>query len=144
MTHADILADELTEEQLAVLQAVLASSTMDKAAEALNISRRTLYRLLEQPELATALRRARGQMLEQAVSKLQEEANEAVATLGSVMRDKRASAASKVKAAETVLQYAFRGSEFIDMVARVAELERVAHGLGIQQPGKQENYFDLS
>lgn len=122
MAQPEIYAEELTKEQEAALQALLVSRTMDEAAAALNTSRRTLYRLLEQPELAAALRRARSQRVELAVLRLQEEAAEAVNTLGAVLRDTRASAASRVRAAEVVLEFTFRGAELLDIKAEMEEL----------------------
>jgi AcrR family transcriptional regulator len=124
MAQAEICPpEELTEEQAAALQAVLASRTMDEAAEAVGISRRSLYRLLEAPELQRALRQARAQQMAQAISRLQEEANQAVTTLGEILRNKQASAASRVRAAEAVLEYALRGSELLDIRAEMEELK---------------------
>ena len=125
MRQFEILTEGLTEDQEAALQAILASRTMEEAAAALNIARSSLYRLLEQPELAAALRRARSQRVELAVLRLQEQAAEAVNTLGEVLRDTRASAASRVRAAEVILEFTFRGSELLDITAQMEEIRRL-------------------
>jgi hypothetical protein len=133
MAHSDFLPPDLTEDQERILQAVLSSQTMGQAAEALDISRRNLYRMLDAPELVAALRRARGQMLEQAISKLQGEAAGAVETLGEILRDKQATAASRVRAAEKILEFALRGSEMLDVQAQLEELQAVYAELQTQR-----------
>ena len=49
-----------------------------------------------------------------------------MATLLRVMTDRDAPASSRIRAADVVLQGAFRGMEIEDIDARVAELERAA------------------
>jgi hypothetical protein len=61
-----------------------------------------------------------------AVARLQQASNAAVATLLRVMTDREAPAASRVRAADVVLQSALRGMEIEDIEARVSALERAA------------------
>lgn len=122
---AEALQEELTEEQSGIIEAVLTAKTAEQAAAALGMSRAGLYRRLEQPELREALRRLRGQLLTQALSKLHEEAIAAVDTLSEIMRDRQATAAARVRAAEAILDFTLRGSEYLDITEELAELRRL-------------------
>jgi len=106
--------------------ALLEHPTLEKAAAAVGVSDVTLWRSLRKPEFAEAYRKARREAFSQSVARLQHASNAAVGTLLRVMTDREAPAASRVRAADVVLQTALRGMEMEDIEARVAELERAA------------------
>ncbi len=106
--------------------ALLEHPTLDKAAAALGVSDVTLWRALKTPEFAEAFRRARREAFSQSIARLQHASNAAVGTLLRVMTDREAPAASRVRAADVVLQTALRGMEIEDIEARVTELENAA------------------
>jgi hypothetical protein len=83
-----------------------------------------LWRATKKPEFAAAFRKARREAFSQSVARLQHASNAAVGTLLRVMTDREAPAASRVRAADVILQTALRGMEMEDIEARVAELER--------------------
>ena len=62
----------------------------------------------------------------QSLARLQHASNVAVNTLLRVMTDREAPAASRVRAADVVLQATVRGMEVEDIEVRVSELERAA------------------
>ena len=109
-----------------MILALLEHPTNEKAATALGISTVTLWRAMQKPEFAEAFRKARREAFSQSVARLQHASNAAVGTLLRVMTDREAPAASRVRAADVVLQTALRGIEMEDIEARVSELERVA------------------
>jgi hypothetical protein len=109
-----------------MILALLEHPTHDKAAAALGISTVTLWRATKKPEFAEAYRKARREAFSQSVARLQHASNAAVGTLLRVMTDREAPAASRVRAADVVLQAAFRNMEMEDIEARVSELERAA------------------
>ena len=106
--------------------ALLEHPTLEKAATSLGVSEVTLWRSLKKPEFAEAYRQARREAFSQSVARLQHASNAAVGTLLRVMTDREAPAASRVRAADVVLQTALRGMEIEDIEVRVAELERAA------------------
>ena len=106
--------------------ALLEHPTLEKAAAAAGVSDVTLWRSLQRPEFAEAYRKARREAFSQSVARLQHASNAAVGTLLRVMTDREAPAASRVRAADVVLQTALRGMEIEDIEARVSELERAA------------------
>jgi len=106
--------------------ALLEHPTLEKAAAAVGVSDVTLWRCLKKPEFAEAYRSARREAFSQSIARLQHASNAAVGTLLRIMTDREAPAASRVRAADVVLQTAFRGIEIEDIEARVTELERAA------------------
>jgi hypothetical protein len=106
--------------------ALLEHPTLDKAAAALGVSDVTLWRCLKKPEFAEAFRKARREAFSQSIARLQHASNAAVGTLLRVMTDREAPAASRVRAADVVLQTALRGMEIEDIDARLRELEAAA------------------
>jgi hypothetical protein len=108
-----------------MIVALLEHPTHEKAAAALGISAVTLWRATKKPEFAEAFRKARREAFSQSVARLQHASNAAVGTLLRVMTDREAPAASRVRAADVILQTALRGMEMEDIEARVSELERV-------------------
>ena len=106
--------------------ALMEHPTLDKAASALGVSDVTLWRCLKKPEFAEAFRKARREAFSQSIARLQHASNAAVGTLLRVMTDREAPAASRVRAADVVLQTALRGMEIEDIDARLRELEAAA------------------
>jgi hypothetical protein len=109
-----------------MIVALLEHSTHEKAAAALGVSTVTLWRSMQKPEFAEAYRKARREAFSQSIARLQYASNAAVGTLLRVLTDREAPAASRVRAADVVLQTALRGMEIEDIEARVTELERAS------------------
>ena len=117
------------EEQAIV--ALLEHPTLEKAAAALAVSDVTLWRWMQNPEFQEAYRKARREAFAQSVARLQHASQAAVGTLLRVMTDREAPAASRVRAADVVLQTALRGMESEDIAARLDRLEHLAEkGMG--------------
>jgi hypothetical protein len=106
-----------------MIVALLENPTLEKAAAAAGVSKTTLWRALKTPEFMGAYRAARREAFSQAVARLQHASNAAVGTLLRVMTDSAAPAASRVRAADVVLQTALRGMEIEDLEARVYQME---------------------
>ena len=80
---------------------------------------------MQKPEFQEGYRKARREAFSQSVARLQNASQAAVGTLLQVMTDREAPAASRVRAADVVLQTALRGMEMEDIEARVDRLEQV-------------------
>jgi hypothetical protein len=106
--------------------ALLEHTTIEKAAAAIGISDVTLWRWLQQEEFQARLRLARRQAYSQSVARLQQASSAAVGTLLRVMTDQTAPAASRVRAADSVLDHAANASDVDDLEARIRDLERAA------------------
>jgi hypothetical protein len=106
-----------------MIVALLEHSTQEKAAAALGISTVTLWRAMQRPEFVEAYRAGRRKAFSQSVARLQQASNAAVGTLLRVMTDQEAPAASRVRAADVVLQTALRGMQIEEIEARVSEFD---------------------
>jgi hypothetical protein len=108
------------------IAALLAQRNVEEAARAIGVCAKTLLRWLQVPEFQTAYRKARRESYLQSIARLQQASSAAVSTLLRVMVDPNAPAATRVRAADSVLNQAAKGIELEDMDARVLELERAA------------------
>ncbi len=108
----------------AAIAALLQHGTVERAAESIQISAPTLWRWLKQPEFRESYRSARREATSRAVARLQHAAGSAVNTLLRVMTDHNASASSRVRAAQCVLDQSFRSMELEDLEARLERLEQ--------------------
>lgn len=103
--------------------ALLEHSTVRKAAQAVGVGEATLFRWLQIPEFQQAYREGKRQVVDHAISRLQQAAGEAVETLRRIMNDKTKPASPRVTAAKAVLDLAVRAVEIESLEARVQELE---------------------
>src|SRR6516225_2109744 len=99
---------KLTRTQEAVIAALLTEPTHAAAAAQAGVSEATLHRWLRLPEFRDAYRRARRDLVEGAVGRLQAAAGQAVDTLLAVAKE-GARDGDRVRAAVALLGHAFRG-----------------------------------
>jgi hypothetical protein len=99
---------KLTAKQEALIAALLTEPTHASAATKAVVSEATLYRWLKLPEFRAAYRRARRELVEGAVGRIQAATGQAVDTLVSVAKD-GAKDGDRVRASVALLDLAFRG-----------------------------------
>lgn len=105
--------------------ALLTTSTITGAAQKAGIGQNTMFRWLREDELFQAeYRKARRQVVEQALAQVQQATGKAVETLLSVMDDPLALPSSRVAAARTILETAVRAVELGDLETRIQVLEQ--------------------
>jgi hypothetical protein len=110
--------------------ALLTQRNVEDAARAVDISTKTLLRWLQVPEFKIAYRKARGDTYSQGIARLQHASGAAVSTILKIMVDPTAPAASRVRAADSVLDHAAKGIEEEDIEVRLSELERTVSAAG--------------
>jgi hypothetical protein len=98
---------KLTRKQEALIAALLTESTHAAAAAKAGIGEATLYRWLRLPVFQAAYRRARRELVEGAVGRIQAAAGQAVDTLLAVAKD-GAKDGDRVRAAVALLDHALR------------------------------------
>ena len=106
------------------IAALLEHGTQEKAAAAAGISPVTLWRLQRKPAFRKALFEARSDAFSHTISRLQHASSAAATTLLRVMVDASVPAASRVRAAQYVLESAARGIGLKDLEIRLRELEK--------------------
>jgi len=108
------------------IAALLSQRNIEEAARFVNIGTKTLLLWLQLPEFDKAYREARRAAFSQSIARLQQASSAAAATLLKIMVDPTAPAASRIRAADSVLGHAAKAIEIEDIEARVSELERTA------------------
>jgi len=104
--------------------ALLTTRTTEEAARAVNVSAKTLLRWQKEPEFDAAYRAAKRAAFGQSIARLHYLSSAAVSTLGKVMLDATTPPATKVRAADSILDHTLKAIETEDIEARVGELER--------------------
>lgn len=107
-----------------VIFALLTKPTIQEAAQAAGVGERTVYTWLKERTFADAYHEARAAAVSQAIARLQQASSEAVDTLKGVMTSPDSPAPAKVATAKTVLDMALRGTETMELLRRVKELEQ--------------------
>ena len=115
--------DRKREEAIAAL---LTQRNVEDASRAVGIGVSTLLRWMKEPEFEAAYREARRAAFGQSVARLQQASSAAVSTLLKVMVDPATPPATKVRAADSVLDHSAKAIEIEDIDARLTELERTA------------------
>jgi hypothetical protein len=111
---------ERTSERL--VAALLSEPTYERAAKAASLSKATVLRRMRDPKFRAAYRAARRDLLEATVARLQQAATDAVITLQRALNCRTPSV--RVTAARSILDYALRAAELVDLEERLEEVEQ--------------------
>jgi len=106
--------------------ALLTNRTIEEAARAVNVSTKTLLRWHKEPEFEAAYYAAKRAAFGQSIARLHHLSSAAVSTLGKVMLDSATPPATRVRAADSILDHTSKAIEIEDIERRVSELERAA------------------
>lgn len=106
---------KLNHKQEALIAALLTERTYAAAAEKAGVSESTLYRWLRQPGFRGAYRRARRELVETAIGRIQAGTGQAVESLLAVARHGKRDS-DRVRAAIALLNHAFRGLSDADLL----------------------------
>src|SRR5262249_47963459 len=105
------------------LSALLTAPTLTKAAHQAGIGDVTAWRWMKDEGFQDAYRAARREVVQHAITQVQQATGEAVETLCTVMRDAEAPARARVSAARAILETAIKAVELEDLEARIIALE---------------------
>ena len=117
---------KLTAKQEAAVIALLTARSVEEAARTTDVPARTLHRWLQEPLFQAACRKARRADSAQADTRLLQAKGPAVSTLLRIMVDAKAPAATRLRAADSVLNHVRQALEIEDVEARLAALEQAA------------------
>lgn len=106
------------------LQALLVCRTRREAAQMAGISETTLRTYLQEPEFQSRYRQAFGDLVESAARQAQQAINPALSTLREIMEDGDEQAQARITAARSVLEYAVKLTEQVDVLEQLRELEK--------------------
>lgn len=116
-------APNLSPKKSKAIAALLQHRTLKDAAAAIDIAEATLFRWLQDHNFQQVLRGAKRQVVQQAVSRLQQVSCEAVETLLEIASDREKPASARLGAARAILDYAIKGVEYEDLLTRIEALE---------------------
>jgi hypothetical protein len=106
--------------------ALLTTRTIEEAARAVNVPAKTILRWQKEPEFDAAYRAAKRAAFGQSIARLHHLSSAAVSTLGKVMLDPATPPATRVRAADSILDHITKAIEIEDVEARVAALEEAS------------------
>jgi hypothetical protein len=127
-------ASKKARQRESLIQALLQQPGMEKAAAAVGISAITAWRISRTPEFQDEYRQTRREAFSQSIARMQQASSAAVSTLMKIMVDPSAPAASRVRAADCVLDRSAKALELEDLETRISKLERTAE-LSKSTPG---------
>ena len=117
--------EKITRKQDQAIAALLSQPTMVKAAEAIGVDEVTLWRWMKTDGFRQKYKDAKRQVVEHAITLLQNACSEAVQTLRDVMANDEASASSRVSASKAVLEISIKTVEIEKLEERIATLENI-------------------
>src|ERR1039457_2947928 len=123
MSEPLIMRKSRHREQL--ILALLQQPGLEKAAAQVGISSVTAWRITKTTEFQEEYRQARREAFSQSLGRLQQAAGAATSTLLKIMVDATAPPASRVRAANCILEHAANALEVEDLQVRLAKLEQV-------------------
>jgi hypothetical protein len=115
---------KLSGKQEAAVLALLSTRNVEEAARVAGVTPRTLYRWQKELGFQAALRDAKLAAFSQTTGRLHQMSSAAVSTLGKVMVDPATPPATKVRAADSILNHTIKAIETENLEARLSELER--------------------
>lgn len=94
------------------------------------IGESTLRQYMKDPEFIAAYREAVRELLESATRKAQRSLSPAIEVLGNIVKDEDQPASARITAARSIMEYSLKMTEQVDVIDRMAELEKIVSGIG--------------
>jgi hypothetical protein len=126
MKSQDTPEKVLTGGQSKVLALLAGGATIEAAASASKVNPATVHAWLKKEPFVGAYKAATSAVIEHATNQLKSATGEAVSTLRAVASDIEAPASSRVSAARTILELAYRAVEIDELAARIEALEALS------------------
>ena len=114
--------EKRTRKQEAAIAALLTEPTVEAGAAKAGVSYRTLKSWLALPDFQAAYRRARRELMESTITRLQAATGEVVEMLKSVAKN-GAKDGDRIRAGIALLDHAFKGTEILDLEERLSAVE---------------------
>lgn len=118
----------MSQNDATLIAALLELPTIEAAAQAAGVSRKTVERRLDDPVFLEAYNDARRQLVTTAAGRISSRIGRAVDTLGEVMDDGEVPAAARISASRAILEYGLKYGELVDVIRRVDEIEERLEG----------------
>jgi hypothetical protein len=123
MKSQDTPEKVLTGQQCKAIALLAGGASIEFAAIEVKVNASTIHAWLKKESFIVEYKAATSLVIEHATSQLKSATGEAVSVLRSVANDGEAPASSRVSAARTILEMAYRAREMDDVIARIEALE---------------------
>jgi hypothetical protein len=117
----DVAGNGSRKGDVALITALAAGHSIKEAAKIAGVGERTAHRRLDDPAFKERVNEMRGEFLSEAVGRLSDATTEAAKTLRSLLDSKSDSV--RLSAARTILEFAPKLRETVEMERRIAVLE---------------------
>jgi hypothetical protein len=125
--------ERLSRKHEQAIVALLEQPTVEKAAQTVGVNEKTLRNWQKRPDFRAAFRAARREIVDGAITRLQQLTTGAVLALNRNLKCGKESV--EVRTAQIVLEQSLRALELGDVLERVEELERRIGGDGTRRAG---------
>jgi phage terminase small subunit len=116
---------QLTSQQERLIAALLAGNNIQVAASIAGVSEKTADRWLALPHVQKAYKNAQQVVFDEAINLLITDISDARATLNAIMKDTETPAATRVRAAQILLEKAIDLRKVSDLERQIAELRQL-------------------
>jgi dsDNA-specific endonuclease/ATPase MutS2 len=116
---------KLPRKQQQAIASLLNCPTVVEAAKAVGVAEVTIHRWLATPQFKEAFRKARAQIVDQAIIKIQQAASEAVKTLQDIATGLDRKDSARVSAAKAILDHTLRATELESLASRIDRIENI-------------------
>ncbi|MBP2639693.1 MAG: phage protein [Firmicutes bacterium] len=128
--------EKFTRKQEVAIVALLMAPNIAEAAKQTGISESTLWRWLQNESFQQRYRKVKSAALGQAVAQIHAAASSAALTLKDIACSEENPASSRVSAAKSILELAFKSHETEDLEYRMAELEKIMEEVFLNEERK--------
>lgn len=118
----------MSQNDATLIACLLELPTIEAAAKAAGISRKTVERRFDNPDFVKAYDDARRQLITCATGRISSRISSAIDALGKVLDSEESPAAAKISAARTILEYGLKYGELVDVTRRIDEIEARLEG----------------
>jgi hypothetical protein len=108
-----------------LILALLQQPSLERAASAIGVSAVTAWRISKTPEFQQEYRQARRESMEQSARRLQQGCGVAALTLLKIMMDPNSPAASRLRAADSIISHSKSLMELEDIDVRLQRVEEI-------------------
>lgn len=103
-----------------IVAALLQEGTIEKAAAAANVSPRSIYDRMREQEFKSLYSHAKADVLRAAVNNMNEKLSAAVNEIADIMQDKSVNPATRLQAAQTILNNAGKYNDLLTAAEKTA------------------------
>jgi len=110
----------------AVISTLVSGASIKEAAKLHGISERTLHRWLDKPDFSSQLAQAQREISKRVIKSVILKAEKASDVLHEIMINAKVSPHARVASARTLLEFAFKAIDTVEILERVEQLEMQA------------------